>query len=464
MIVDPVHLAQIVGAHHIGMGDPAGQLDLLLEAFEQRRVPSHQVAVQQLDGHLLVELPVHGAEHHAHAPLPQHALDLVAAGEDLARDGAARTHGDAGPERHGMGAGGAQEVHQLLFLLQLVDHAAERLGQLADLVAGGDPDFGVVVARSDLPGHRHQLPDRPGDLAGEQEGPDRGEDQAAEESQQDGLLQPDVRRQLRRARAERGKPTHRRARGGAEHAQLSDPGVPCAREPEMMGGGVLGSEPVEADLSRHGPGELRGEGARRDHRLVYRVEDDEDDLRRRLPLEPLGEAAVERHRHGQGAPHRPFAHPDGHRDGLVDRIVRLHPDAGGRRAAQRLFDQAARTGEGVAEQLGGPGERLQDALVIGEQRPIGSGLLPELRGLIEQVRTAPRLEADLDAGDVGRHLRQGPGHLLQGVGATVELIGQGGGGGGKAPRDGLAGRTGGEVPDGEQRERPAPAPRPRRSR
>ena len=66
------------------MRDPARQADLLLEAVEKRRVGRERVAAERLDRDDVVQVPVMGLVHDAHAPLPEDRLDLVAGGEELA--------------------------------------------------------------------------------------------------------------------------------------------------------------------------------------------------------------------------------------------------------------------------------------------------------------------------------------------------------------------------------------------
>ena len=41
-VVDPVHLAEIVGPHHVAVGDPPRQPELLLEALQQRGVDARR--------------------------------------------------------------------------------------------------------------------------------------------------------------------------------------------------------------------------------------------------------------------------------------------------------------------------------------------------------------------------------------------------------------------------------------
>ena len=71
-------LVEIVGAEHVAMGDTPGQLDLLLEALQQRGIVLQELGAQDLERDLLVELAVAGAVDDAHPAPGDLARHLVA--------------------------------------------------------------------------------------------------------------------------------------------------------------------------------------------------------------------------------------------------------------------------------------------------------------------------------------------------------------------------------------------------
>ena len=84
-VAQAARLAEVVGAQDVRVRDAAREPDLLLEPVEQRRVGRKGLAPQRLDRHEVVELPVVRPVDDAHAALAEHALDLVAAGEERGR-------------------------------------------------------------------------------------------------------------------------------------------------------------------------------------------------------------------------------------------------------------------------------------------------------------------------------------------------------------------------------------------
>ena len=80
-VVGPVRFAEVVGPHHIAMGDPPRQPELLLEALEHGGAQLLELRPQHLDRHELAELAVHRAVHDAHPAPSEHVFDLVASRE-----------------------------------------------------------------------------------------------------------------------------------------------------------------------------------------------------------------------------------------------------------------------------------------------------------------------------------------------------------------------------------------------
>ena len=93
-----VHLADVVDAADVRVGDLQGGLDLVEEAVEARLIALHRLR-QELQRHRLAELEVVGAVDLAHAAAAEQADDAVALGQDRARD-------EAGLVRCGMRDGG----------------------------------------------------------------------------------------------------------------------------------------------------------------------------------------------------------------------------------------------------------------------------------------------------------------------------------------------------------------------
>ena len=183
-VVEPAHLAEVVGPHHVPVRDPPRQLDLLLEALERRGLGPYRVGEEGLDRDRLLQLAVPRPVDDAHPAHAQHPLDLVAPVEHLARLGRARhrLHRARQRGRGPPGTGGekrlrrarrrcAQVLDQLPLGLEFLHHPLERARQLADLVAGAHLHRRGVVAVGDAAGQGHERPHRPPDLARHQPPP-----------------------------------------------------------------------------------------------------------------------------------------------------------------------------------------------------------------------------------------------------------------------------------------------------
>ena len=88
---DAVHLAEVVGAQHVGMGDLARQLELALQAVELVAV-APEVALQHLEGDQVVQLAVARLVDDPHAAGAEHGEDL----EARAQQGSRRDAGEGG--------------------------------------------------------------------------------------------------------------------------------------------------------------------------------------------------------------------------------------------------------------------------------------------------------------------------------------------------------------------------------
>src|SRR5437870_6457018 len=194
-VVHPVHLAQIVRAHHVAMGDLAGEPDLLLEALERDAAPHERFGTERLDRHRLLQLAVERPVHHTHPAHPEDLLHLVAVGEQRARAQPASrrgTDGRAGALELLRGRGprrGHHVLDELRLLLQVRHQTLERLRQHADLVAGGDADFHAVVPVLHPARRERQPADRARDLAGQHGGRGQREQQSEREGEPDRVLQ-----------------------------------------------------------------------------------------------------------------------------------------------------------------------------------------------------------------------------------------------------------------------------------
>src|SRR5262249_8678038 len=107
-----VRLAEVVGAEDVPVGDATGELDLLLEAVEERGVVLQHLVAKHLERDHLVELAVVRAVDDTHAALADRAQDVVAPGEEAAlsdagagRGGTLEVDGGGGGERPRPGGG-----------------------------------------------------------------------------------------------------------------------------------------------------------------------------------------------------------------------------------------------------------------------------------------------------------------------------------------------------------------------
>src|SRR5437867_2097537 len=167
-VVHPVHLAQVVSADHIAMGDLAREADLLLEALQRDALARERLRAQRLDRHRLLQLAVERAVHDAHAAHAEHFLHVVAVGEHTAGPKHVAARHDLAPVGGPRSGGSHHVLHQRGLLLQVLHEALERLRQDADLVARSHRDLDAVVAvlyaacRQGEPAHRtRDLPGQP---------------------------------------------------------------------------------------------------------------------------------------------------------------------------------------------------------------------------------------------------------------------------------------------------------------
>ncbi len=70
-VAQPARIAEVVRAEDVGVRDPPGEPDLLLEAVEERRIRRERLAAQGLDRDRVVEVAVVRAVDDAHAALAQ---------------------------------------------------------------------------------------------------------------------------------------------------------------------------------------------------------------------------------------------------------------------------------------------------------------------------------------------------------------------------------------------------------
>ncbi len=106
---------------------------------------------------------------------------------------------------------------------------------------------------------------------------------------------------------------------------------------------------------------------------------------------------------------------------LVARFAGLEPQPFGRLALQRPADECAAS-EILVEEIavGGPG--LEDAVLVGDEHPVGAGLIAQLVGLVEKIGPVAGAERFSDARDVGRHLYQRPGEPDQRAAPALDCI------------------------------------------
>jgi hypothetical protein len=161
--VDAVRLAEIVGAHHVAMRDPARKADLLLEALEDIGITQRQGRVERLERDRFLKLAIVRAIHDAHSSRAELLAQLVATREQgpigEAPVWSAPPLGAWPPT--------AQVIDQQLLLLQLERHLPERLGQLTHFVAGIANRGRGEIAFADFSRRVHQGLDGPRDPAGE---------------------------------------------------------------------------------------------------------------------------------------------------------------------------------------------------------------------------------------------------------------------------------------------------------
>ena len=370
---EPVGLAEIVRAHDVPVRDLAREPDLLLERLTDRGALVERLGQEDLDGDLVVELPVEGAVHRAHAALAERAEDLVAPGEDRARartrerarrrvgrDGRGDRRASAPPWSRSTGLRSSASIcSSAAFSFSSPTMARERAGERADLVAARLRQLHVEIPLADLARALRELGERAGDAPAHREGHGQREEErerrprgeACRESRRNAAVSSSRERETTKAPSVSSvalligtAATMRRS--PATRTSSGPTACPCSKSD--VDGGAVGRE--------RGHEEVAPEGLRRGREL---------DARRLAALRRVREEArlavrdaaqrprallVERRRDGENAAEAP----------LADRHVAREDGHGGHRGEHLAFADHGRSGH--AE------ERVRDPLHLREGR------------------------------------------------------------------------------------------------